>query len=247
MVLGAVAYWRYAAVRSHSKGLVIQNQELQESNVRISELAYQLASLEESNNRIRTALGIGEETAGDERRHLGAVNAFAEFSGDGRPAVGGPEYTSSSEELKQTLSFLVNASSVVHDYVRCVPTLLPVEGFVSAEFVEARDVGEKSHQGIDIVGEVGKTIKAAADGVVVFAGWAPDLGNMVIIDHLNGFLTLYGHNQRILVNNREPVRKGAPIALLGSSGESSGPHLHFEIWKNGVPVNPKNYILALGN
>ena len=78
---------------------------------------------------------------------------------------------------------------------------------------------------------------------MVFVNWIYEGGNIIIIDHLNGFLSFYKHNKRFLVEEKEFIKRGQPIALMGNSGVSSGTHLHFEIWKNGIPVNPKDYII----
>ena len=103
------------------------------------------------------------------------------------------------------------------------------------------------HLGIDIAGKKGTPVRAAADGVVLFANWTDDLGNLIIINHLNNFLTYYGHNQVLLKRERGSVKKGEIIALLGSSGKSTAPHLHFEIWKDGMPVDPQEYLIVLKN
>ena len=99
------------------------------------------------------------------------------------------------------------------------------------------------HTGIDIVAKEGSVIKSVADGVVVFSNWTYEGGNVIIIDHLNGFISFYKHNRRLLVGEKSFVRRGQPIALMGNSGVSSGTHLHFEIWENGKPVDPRNYII----
>ena len=88
-------------------------------------------------------------------------------------------------------------------------------------------------------------IKAAGSGTIVFANWTPDLGNLIIVYHGSDIFTYYAHNMRLL-KLEGMVKKGEPIALLGSSGEtSSGPHLHFEIWRDSKPVDPKEYIFSL--
>ena len=121
------------------------------------------------------------------------------------------------------------------------PVVLPIEGYITRGFEPAL-----RHYGLDIAGSSGSTIHASADGYVVFAGWTSDDGNKIIVSHAGGFLTFYKHNQSLLTTANLYVRRGQPIALLGNSGETSvGPHVHFEIWKDGVPVNPANYILNL--
>jgi murein DD-endopeptidase MepM/ murein hydrolase activator NlpD len=95
------------------------------------------------------------------------------------------------------------------------------------------------HRALDIAGWTGAQVKAADSGYVVASGWSNEgYGNYVVIDHRNGFQTLYGHLSRIFVRAGESVGKGALIGLMGSTGNSTGPHLHFEIRQRGVQINP---------
>jgi murein DD-endopeptidase MepM/ murein hydrolase activator NlpD len=103
---------------------------------------------------------------------------------------------------------------------------------------------ERMHFGVDYASKLGTPVYAAGDGYVVFSGWTHDDGNMLIISHAEGFLTVYKHNQSLLTPAHETVERGEPIGLLGSSGQTStGPHLHFEVWKDGVPVDPEQFVL----
>lgn len=121
------------------------------------------------------------------------------------------------------------------------PVVLPTEGYITRGYEPAL-----RHYGLDIAGSAGTPVHASADGYVVFAGWTSDDGNTIILSHTGGFLTFYKHNQSLLAMTSAYVRRGEPIALLGSSGETSaGPHIHFEIWKDGVPVDPANFIINL--
>ena len=88
----------------------------------------------------------------------------------------------------------------------------------------------------------GDEINAAANGVVVFADWHSGYGLKVIIDHGDGLSTLYAHCSKLLVSVGDTVLKGQSVALIGATGRVTGPHLHFEVLKNGAPVNPNNYI-----
>lgn len=124
----------------------------------------------------------------------------------------------------------------------CLPTQIPAEGFISQKFLEDHLFPERSHRGIDIAAKAGSAVVAAAPGRVVFSSWTPHFGNCVIIAHSNGYLTFYGHNQINLKSVREEVMRGETIALLGTSGKSSAPHVHFEIWKDGMPVDPLEFI-----
>ena len=101
--------------------------------------------------------------------------------------------------------------------------------------------GER-HSGIDIASSIGTPIKASDGGVVRFTGWSGNYGKLVIIDHENGYSTYYGHCNTIKVKKGQRVARGDVIATVGQTGRTTGPHLHFEVRKNGVPVNPLNYI-----
>ena len=98
------------------------------------------------------------------------------------------------------------------------------------------------HSGLDIGGDYGLPIYAAANGTVIYAGWISGYGNAVIIDHGGGITTLYGHNDSLNVSEGESVSQGQVIAMCGSTGNSTGPHCHFEVRENGEPVSPYGYL-----
>lgn len=102
--------------------------------------------------------------------------------------------------------------------------------------------GREFHQGIDLAVPWGSSVRAADGGVVEFTGWSGGYGKLVVINHRNGYKTYYGHLSRILVKVGQKVIKGDVIARSGSTGRSTGPHLHFEVRKNGVPQNPLRYL-----
>lgn len=97
---------------------------------------------------------------------------------------------------------------------------------------------KKFHCGLDIGAEVGTVVRAAGEGTVIFSGWKDAYGNMIVISHKNNYLTIYAHNSRILVGLNEKIKKGQKIALSGKTGAVTGAHLHFEIRKGIVPLNP---------
>lgn len=116
----------------------------------------------------------------------------------------------------------------------------PVKGTLTSRFGQ-RD--GSFHKGVDLAAPTGTNVYAYADGKVVFSGWDNGgYGYLVIISHGNGIETYYGHNSKLLVSAGQQVKKGQHIAEVGSTGESTGSHLHFEIRKNGTPVNPLNYL-----
>ena len=123
--------------------------------------------------------------------------------------------------------------------------IYPLTGPVTSEFgwrTHPIFGGSKFHSGIDIGGDYGMEIKAARGGVVSHAGWIDGYGNTVMIDHGGGLVTLYGHNQSLAVSVGETVKQGQVVAYCGSTGNSTGPHCHFEVRLNGEPVSPYDYL-----
>ncbi len=121
------------------------------------------------------------------------------------------------------------------------PSAWPVRGWVTREFSGQR--GPEYHAGLDISADENTPIRASGDGVVLVAGWNEEYGNFVLIEHGFGMTSLYAHNNSLSVRKEDRVRTGDVIAFMGSSGRSTGPHLHFEVRRNGIPVDPKNYLL----
>jgi murein DD-endopeptidase MepM/ murein hydrolase activator NlpD len=119
-----------------------------------------------------------------------------------------------------------------------LPTLPPVRGFATRRFTPPVFSQGAGHPGLDIAAREGTPVLASADGLVVFSDWTWLYGNLVVLTHRSGFVSLYGHCQVLLVRPGERVRQGQPIALLGNSGISTAPHLHFELWQDGSPVDP---------
>jgi murein DD-endopeptidase MepM/ murein hydrolase activator NlpD len=130
------------------------------------------------------------------------------------------------------------------------PTGRPVEsGWISSGYGRRSDpiTGKRTlHEGVDFAGKSGSDILAVASGVVVFAGEKSGYGRLVEIDHGNGLSTRYGHNSKLLVQEGEVVKQGQTIALLGSTGRSTGPHVHFEVLRGGRHVNPARYLRSKG-
>lgn len=149
-----------------------------------------------------------------------------------------------SEVLDDTKLELENYLESVKDrldYLDCLPNLSPTYGRLTSRFGGRRDPINRRysyHSGIDLANSSGTSIRAAGRGKVIFAGYKRGLGNTVIIDHGYGYKSLYGHNSRLLVKVGDRVSKGQTISRMGSSGRSTGSHLHFEIHKNNVPINP---------
>jgi murein DD-endopeptidase MepM/ murein hydrolase activator NlpD len=121
----------------------------------------------------------------------------------------------------------------------------PVSGTITSPFGYRRNPfggGMEFHQGLDIAAPMGTTITAAASGTVISAGWYGGYGNYILIDHGGGMATGYGHCSQIFVSVGQQVQKGQAIGAVGSTGASTGPHLHFEVRINGKPVDPAAYL-----
>lgn len=154
------------------------------------------------------------------------------------------ELEKNSKQIESMIRRMASKSAGQH--VASTGTFIwPVVGWVSSAFgyrVHPIFKTVKFHTGIDIVAPMGRPIKAADSGVVMFAGRWGGYGNVVIIDHGRGFSTLYGHQSRIMVSEGQKVEKGQTIGLVGSTGYSTGPHLHFEVRVNGSPDNPMKFL-----
>jgi murein DD-endopeptidase MepM/ murein hydrolase activator NlpD len=131
------------------------------------------------------------------------------------------------------------------DLYLATPVGWPVSGSLSSPYGNRRHpVHEETrfHTGVDISVPSGSEVKATADGIVSFAGWAENSGIVVVVEHGRGFRTAYAHNRKTSVKVGQRVVRGDPVALSGSTGMSTGPHVHYEIWKNGRHTNPAGYL-----
>ena len=122
-----------------------------------------------------------------------------------------------------------------------IPSLAPIEGFISKRMESVFSNVDNLHGGIDIVASEGTPIRATSSGVVVFSGWTYEMGNLIIIYHGDDYITHYGHNQQNIISRLDIVKKGDVIGYVGNTGISSGPHLHFEIWKGDKSIDPLIY------
>ena len=123
-----------------------------------------------------------------------------------------------------------------------VSLIKPITGTISSRFGASSSIRSGAHTGLDIASSTGSPIKAAASGKVTFAGWKGSYGNLLVITHSNGVQTYYGHCSKLYVSSGQTVSQGQTVAAVGSTGNSTGPHLHFEIRVNGVAYNPQKYV-----
>jgi murein DD-endopeptidase MepM/ murein hydrolase activator NlpD len=191
-----------------------------------------------------------------------------EFQFDKKPGQGGAEPTVSYPlSLKEFQDDLERMGTQVDDYsdrlavmesmlsrervkAAAVPSGLPVTtGFYSSNFGWRIDpfTGLRAmHEGVDFMAPIGAPIKAAAGGIVIFSDYHRGYGNMIEIDHGNGLVSRYAHASKRLVKVGDVVLRGQKIGEVGSTGRSTGPHLHFEVLSRGVPQNPTRYLHTAG-
>jgi murein DD-endopeptidase MepM/ murein hydrolase activator NlpD len=214
--------------------------QLRETREKLNALAEDVLLLQDYNLQLRKALGQDENAhpMADQRTQnttppatkdartqddLQALDQMAPGEGQGAPA----------ETTPRVMPARLTAPAGL-------PLILPVAGFISQNFDPS-----KHHFGMDIAAKLGSPVGAATDGYVVYTGWSYEDGNMLILSHGSGYLTVYKHNAMVLKSMGSAVRRGEIVALLGSSGQtSSGPHLHFEVWKDGIPQDPKTLLLT---
>ncbi len=146
---------------------------------------------------------------------------------------------------ERDLNKILENEPIRFGYLDHIPSLMPVKGYVTQKMIEEKNADNRQHYGVDIAGVSGAPVKASGGGQVVFAGMTTELGNLVVIYHGNNYFTYYGHNELLKVDQYQNVNRGDTIATIGSSGKSSGPHLHFEIWKEGKAVDPLLYFPEL--
>jgi murein DD-endopeptidase MepM/ murein hydrolase activator NlpD len=157
------------------------------------------------------------------------------------------------EQLEEASIVQKRAFSELHDYLQdqrsllaSTPAVSPTTGWVSSGFgyrISPFTGHREFHRGMDIATRAGTIIVAPADGVVTFTGIKGGLGKMMVIDHGYGKVTRYGHLSDWKVKAGKKVKRGDTIALVGNTGRSTAPHLHYEVHVNGIPVNPAKYIL----
>jgi murein DD-endopeptidase MepM/ murein hydrolase activator NlpD len=186
-----------------------------------------------------------------------------EFNFDRDPPSGGPESEGVSAQipdLSQMLAQLEQRADLRESQLAALENVIltrelkeeihpegrPVSsGYISSYFGERADPfdgRETFHKGVDFAGNLGSDVVAVAAGVVTWAGERSGYGKLIEINHGDGYSTRYAHNQRALVSVGETVKRGEPIALMGSTGHSTGPHVHFEVLRNGRQVDPLSFI-----
>lgn len=229
-----------------------QKREIENLRLKSAEVQEKLDSIAELQETVRNLVGL--EQASDEST-----------KNDISPSRGGPAPRRSSvmdyddmdlnakmkelslqlDKSSEELSILIDNVEEKLKYLDAKPNLMPTNGRITSGYGYRKNPfgrGREFHNGIDIANSSGTKIKAAGSGVVTFAGYSSGYGRHIIISHGYGYQSVYGHNRKLHVKVGDKVEKGQIISEMGSTGRSTGTHLHFEVRLKGKPVNPMNVI-----
>lgn len=214
-------------------------------------MAGQLEHLRSQLNKVKIQAGFKGTNIVDESEPAGGPNDSSQYLGRfdlTRPVETGPiearlrpEIRAQLDELGQVDRFLATKKSLVAD----MPKMAPLFGKMTSGFGTRRwrrSGHSENHYGIDIAAPRGTPVHAPAEGVVTHSAWKGDYGNMVELDHGTGYTTRFGHLSQMDVEVGDRVLKGQIIGEVGSTGRSTGPHLHYEVRFNGTPVDPIDYL-----
>ncbi len=221
----------YNALRREADGLRVRYQNLQKV---VNQTNEQLATLQLFASEVSVAYGIKRTLEGPDN-----------LSAEGRLL---PTFSETVEEYRFLRSsrlskFDRNFARLLSENSR--PSLWPVDGRLMDHFGKRIDPfsGEGAyHTGVDIAAQKGAVVRATADGVVNHAGYSGGYGRLVVVEHGGGVATYYAHLSRIDVIDGQEIRRGETVGLVGSSGRSTAPHLHYEVRNGGAPVNPYHFL-----
>ncbi|MBL7960770.1 M23 family metallopeptidase [bacterium] len=239
-----IYYYAYSYKIFYYDDLQKKYDQLAADNKRIRLIERQYRLVKQENEKIRMVFGL-----------LGNVQDSVS-NGPGSTTVANEKnldlYSYADDNLsKSQIKGMDQERAIPSDYLmytKIIPSLMPVNSrFISQGFSKGNKMndlfGNSSHLGYDIVAEEGAPVKAASDGWVVMADWLSDYGNTVILYHGFGFFSVYKHAQYLLCREGGFVKGGDIIATVGKTGQlATGTHLHFEIWKDGIPQDPAEYI-----
>jgi len=250
-----VAVTRNRALEREHRGLV---DEVQRVSDRLRTLRDSLITIGQRDQELRLLAGLsildpavqeagigGPRGSWPERDTLEALGRDGEQALAARVDLDGQARRASI--LLRSLNEAYDSFSSHQARFAATPSIMPAHGHVSSPFAVARLDPilhiVRPHEGMDVAAPMGSAIEAAAAGVVTDVASEAGYGNYVTIDHGYGIVTRYAHCSKILVARGQRVRRGQTIALVGSTGESTGPHVHYEVRVNGKPVDPKTFVL----
>lgn len=227
-----VTYYRYYAI--------LENQEEKIYVSNFSDAEDIVNKLKEKNSSNIANITISEKYETDLKDMTAVEEAVAKLYVAPKPVVVASKKTTTKKTSSGTVNTVTNISS--SKVSLGISLTKPVSGVISSRFGVRSSIRSSAHTGLDIATSTGTPIAAAASGTVTFSGWKGSYGNLLVITHSNGVQTYYGHCSKLYVSAGQTVSQGQTIAAVGSTGNSTGPHLHFEIRVNGIAYNPQNYL-----
>ncbi|MBN1895925.1 M23 family metallopeptidase [bacterium] len=244
LVLGLAAYISLFQTHRTNTTLANENRELKSRNAIIESIYREFREIKVMEEKIKMAFG---QTLGLDGKIQESLENKGSATVVNQPEPDGASSLSNVQQAAAARPAAVLLTPAREGIMRPenMPTQLPVDGFITARFRKGSWLIGRRHHGIDVAAPLGSPIRAAGSGTVLLADWTPDFGNMVILSHGNGYYSYYGHAMRLLVEQGTSVKKGQTIALLGSSGISSAPHLHFEIWQDNNPIDPEQVLFEI--
>ena len=227
-------------------------QNLNAMAVKLGEMQAQLARLDALGDRLSTLAGIRpQEFRFSEAPGLGGAQTTALPPQNLSLAEFGEKLSALSRNVENRTDMLGVLEAQLFEQAikkKLMPTMMPVNApFNASGFGMRIDpfTGQQAmHEGIDFLADLGSPIVAAAGGVVIFAGFHPQYGNVVDVDHGNDLVTRYAHASKLYVREGDVVQRGRKVAEVGNTGRSTGPHLHFEVRFKGSAQNPARFVLA---
>jgi murein DD-endopeptidase MepM/ murein hydrolase activator NlpD len=223
---------------------------------KIEQLKVQLANLHEFEKKIRIIANLDPKDSGSNMFGVGGPDPeeiepinlvkqdYQNLIRDMHDEINEIDYASYDQQ--NAFSSIFSQLEGKRNLLAATPSIRPVKGWITSRFGrrESPFTGRREfHRGLDIATHAGTPIIAPADGIVTYSARKGLMGNMITIEHGFGMVTRYGHTQKLLKKRGERVKRGETIALVGNTGRSTGPHLHYEVRLNGVAVNPMNYFL----
>ncbi len=214
-------------------------------------------SLLEKEAQIKSILESARNPHGSDKKKTKPFSSLNWFQSDyqqlkASPAVGIPRITMLFSFLDSTLTQLHSQFTGDYSFLKqmqvrycSTPSIWPIHGPIRSGFGDRAHPlmgSERFHAGIDISGRLGAPIQACADGVVNYAGWSGSYGFVVILEHGYGYQTVYAHASQLLVKKGDSIKKGQLIAQIGTTGLSTGPHVHYEVHHWSRPINPMPFL-----
>lgn len=221
----------------HAVGLYVTNQKYASMSGQLQEIKSAISSIKESESEFKRIFSKGSR-----KKVLDAMDAPRD---DG--SINIEELKLQITDSMATVSEIKGYLAKERDVYRATPLGIPVDGRITSGFgmrVHPKLGRTLLHTGIDLSAQKGTPVYATADGVVSFSGWSKGNGNIVVIEHGHGFSTVYAHNTKNLAKVGQTVLRGQQISTTGSTGVTTGPHVHYEVWKNGKCVNPESFTKA---